>query len=120
MFLISSSINVSIFHITWLVTFCIECACVCVCVCVNKVKKQDASNILHIYLTSGPAQNSRGTMGFKMNRTKHEAQCYHFGSRIWVNSFNILYNAEIIVSGQATSQTRCGEGGTRYDHQITL
>ena len=37
--LVSSSINVSIFHITWLHTFWIDLVCVCVCVCVCDIPR---------------------------------------------------------------------------------
>ena len=39
LYFVSSSVNVSIFHITWPDTFWTDCVCVCVCVCVFKDSK---------------------------------------------------------------------------------
>lgn len=59
-----------------------------------------ASNILHTYVTGGSAQSNGGVTGCKVNGVKHGAQFYHFRSRIWGNSFNVVCNNGTTVSGQ--------------------
>lgn len=61
------------------------------------------SKVLHTCLAVEPAQRMRGTIPFKINRTKSEAQFYHVRSSIWPNSLNRVCNTGMMISGQATS-----------------